>query len=56
MVLSWERALGVFRSLVETYGIEPRRLQPVGEGPLEPMPGTNPHDGGNRRVQFRVTG
>jgi outer membrane protein OmpA-like peptidoglycan-associated protein len=56
MVLSWDRALGVFRTLVETYGIEPRRLQPVGKGPLEPMPGTDPSDGANRRVQFRING
>ena len=56
MVLSWDRALGVFRTLVETYGVEPRRLQPVGKGPLEPMPGTDPGDGSNRRVQFRVNG
>ncbi|MEO6269563.1 MAG: OmpA family protein, partial [Lautropia sp.] len=45
MVLSWDRALGVFRTLVESYGIDPRRLQPVGKGPLEPMPGTAPADG-----------
>jgi|GEM_PF-2057875 len=56
MVLSWDRALGVFRTLVESYGIDPRRLQPVGKGPLEPMPGTAPADGANRRVQFRISG
>lgn len=56
MVLSWDRALGVFRSLVETYGIAPDRLQPVGKGPMDPMPGTSPGDGANRRVQFRVNG
>ncbi len=56
MVLSWDRALGVYRTLVETYGVEPRRLQPVGKGPLEPMPGTDPGDGSNRRVQFRIDG
>ena len=56
MVLSWDRALGVFRTLVESYGVEPRRLQPVGKGPLEPMPGTDPEDGSNRRVQFRISG
>ena len=56
MVLSWDRALGVFRTLVENYGIDPRRLQPVGKGPLEPMPGTLPADGANRRVQFRISG
>lgn len=54
MVLSWDRALGVFRTLVENYGIDPGRLQPVGLGPNAPMPGTRPSDGANRRVQFRV--
>ena len=56
MVLSWDRALGVFRTLVENYGVEPRRLQPLGKGPLEPMPGTDPSDGANRRGQFRISG
>lgn len=56
MVLSWDRALGVFRALVESYGIDPMRLQPIGKGPLEPMPGTMPSDGANRRVQFRISG
>lgn len=56
VVLSWDRALGVFRTLVEIYGIDPGRLQPVGKGPLEPMPGTEPSDGANRRVQFRISG
>lgn len=56
MVLSWERAMGVYRALVENFGIEPSRLQPVGKGPSEPMPGTAPTDGSNRRVQFRLNG
>ena len=56
MVLSWDRALGVFRALVETYGVEPTRLQLVARGPLEPMPGIEPRDGANRRVQFRISG
>ena len=56
MVLSWDRALGVFRTLVEGYGIDPGRLQPMGLGPNSPMPGTLPSDGANRRVQFRVNG
>lgn len=54
MILSWDRALGVFRTLVESYGVEPQRLQLQGKGPLEPMPGTDPTDGANRRVQFRI--
>ena len=56
MVLSWERAMGVYRVLVESYGIDPKRLQPVGKGPTDPMPGTQPEDGSNRRVQFRLSG
>jgi outer membrane protein OmpA-like peptidoglycan-associated protein len=56
MILSWDRALGVFRTLVESYGVEPQRLQLLGKGPLEPMPGTDPTDGANRRVQFRISG
>lgn len=56
MVLSWERAMGVYRVLVEQYGIDPARLRPSGKGPTEPMPGTAPTDGSNRRVQFRLMG
>ncbi|MGB7306514.1 MAG: OmpA family protein [Burkholderiaceae bacterium] len=56
MVLSWERAMGVYRVLVEHYGIEPTRLQLIGKGPSEPLPGTTPRDDQNRRVQFRVSG
>ncbi|MGH1360559.1 MAG: OmpA family protein [Burkholderiaceae bacterium] len=56
MVLSWERAMGVYRVLVEQYGIDPARLQPSGLGPTEPMPGLAPNDGNNRRVQFRLMG
>jgi len=54
MVLSWDRAIGVYRALVETYGVDPTRLQLLGKGPLEPLPGTEPRDGANRRVQFRI--
>jgi outer membrane protein OmpA-like peptidoglycan-associated protein len=56
MLLSWDRAYSVFKVLVERYGIDPVRLQPVGRGPLEPMPGVPPSDGMNRRVQFRIDG
>jgi outer membrane protein OmpA-like peptidoglycan-associated protein len=54
MVLSWDRAIGVYRALVESYGVEPTRLQVLGKGPLEPLPGSEPRDGTNRRVQFRI--
>ncbi len=56
MVLSWDRAIGVYRALVESYGVDPTRLQLLGKGPLEPLPGTESRDGSNRRVQFRVKG
>ncbi len=56
MMLSWDRAFSVFRLLVERYGIDPARLQPVGKGSTEPMSGTTPMDGVNRRVQFRTLG
>lgn len=56
MMLSWERAYSVFKLLVERYGIDPKRLQPIGRGPLEPMPGMAPSDARNRRVQFRLAG
>jgi outer membrane protein OmpA-like peptidoglycan-associated protein len=51
-VLSWERAVAVYRVLVERMGIEPHRLLPIGKGQSEPMPGSQPWDGRNRRVQF----
>jgi outer membrane protein OmpA-like peptidoglycan-associated protein len=56
MVLSWERAMGVYKVLVQRYGIEPKRLMPVGKGPNEPLPDKAPTSGENRRVQFRLGG
>jgi outer membrane protein OmpA-like peptidoglycan-associated protein len=56
MMLSWERAFAVFRVLVDQYGIDPARLQPIGKGSTEPLPGVSPFDGQNRRVQFRTMG
>jgi OOP family OmpA-OmpF porin len=56
MMLSWERAFAVFRTLVDQYGIDPARLQPVGKGATEPLPNVSPYDGQNRRVQFRTMG
>jgi outer membrane protein OmpA-like peptidoglycan-associated protein len=57
MVLSWERALAVYRLMVERFGVDPNRLQPAGKGAAEPLLGvtTSPHDL-NRRVQFRAIG
>lgn len=54
LVLSWDRALGVMRTLVEDYGIDAARLKPVGKGATDPLPGRSAHDGANRRVQLRV--
>lgn len=56
MMLSWERAFAMFRTLVQRYGVDPARLTPVGKGDTEPMPGTSPMEDVNRRVQFRVLG
>jgi outer membrane protein OmpA-like peptidoglycan-associated protein len=55
-MLSWERAFSVFRLMVEKYGIDPARLQPLGKGSTEPLQGLDPMNGMNRRVQFRVVG
>ena len=54
LVLSWDRALGIMRSLVEDYGIDASRLQPIGKGSADPLPGRSARDGANRRVQLRV--
>lgn len=56
MMLSWDRAFSVFRTLVTQYGIDPARLQPLGKGSTDPLPGASPFDPQNRRVQFRVFG
>ena len=52
-VLSQRRAQSVRRYLVATHGIESVRLQAVGLGEHNPLPGRNPLAGENRRVQFR---
>ena len=51
--LSQRRAQSVRRYLVATHGIESTRLQAVGLGEHDPLPGRNPLAGENRRVQFR---
>jgi outer membrane protein OmpA-like peptidoglycan-associated protein len=56
LLLSWDRALSVYRSLIERYGVEPARLQPVGRGSAEPLDGMQPTAPVNRRVQFRRIG
>lgn len=52
MILSWERAQAVYSVLISRYGIDPSRIQPVGKGMAEPLPGLAENDPRNRRVQF----
>ena len=52
----WDRAMTVFKLLVERHGIEPVRLMPVGKGSSEPLDELNPEAANNRRVQFRPLG
>jgi len=51
--LSQRRAQAVRRYLVATHGIDGSRLQAVGLGEHDPLPGSDPLAGENRRVQFR---
>lgn len=50
--LSMRRAEAVARYLVERHGIDPARLSVSGRGPDEPLPGRDPRDALNRRVEF----
>jgi len=52
-MLSQRRAQAVRRYLVATHGIDGSRLQAVGLGEHDPLPGSDPLAGENRRVQFR---
>lgn len=56
LMLSWDRAMTVFKVLVERYGIDPARLQPLGRGSMDPIDPANPEGAVNRRVQFRTMG
>lgn len=51
--LSEQRALSVARYLYEKWGIALERMKIVGYGESQPLPGTDPYDGVNRRVEFR---
>ncbi|HKX43564.1 MAG TPA: OmpA family protein [Burkholderiaceae bacterium] len=51
--LSARRAEAVKSYLVETHGIAAQRLQAVGVGKQQPIEGSDPYAGENRRVQFR---
>ncbi|MGR9052073.1 MAG: OmpA family protein [Gammaproteobacteria bacterium] len=52
MILSQSRARAVSAYLTSTYGISNSRLITKGLGESKPLPGKNPFDGANRRVQF----
>lgn len=50
--LSERRARAVSNFLIQNYGITSSRLQVVGMGEARPLPGMNPYDQLNRRVEF----
>lgn len=50
--LSEQRALTVGNYLHQRHGIAPERLQIVGLGESQPLPGIDTLDGANRRVEF----
>lgn len=56
LALSRERAFAVMNHLIDHFGVDPMRLMPMGKGPMEPLPGHEPTDPKNRRVQFRIIG
>lgn len=49
LVLSWQRALAMYMALVDTYGIDPGRLELKGWGQMRPF-GQNHAD--NRRIEM----
>jgi OOP family OmpA-OmpF porin len=51
--LSKNRAEAIKNYLIENYQIQSSRLVVKGFGESEPLQGTDPNDGVNRRVQFR---
>jgi len=50
--LSEQRALAVGQYLVDAWQIDPNRLGVEGRGKAQPLAGTDPYDGINRRVEF----
>ena len=50
--LSEQRALAVGQYLVDAWGVDPGRLGVEGRGKAQPLAGTDPYDGINRRVEF----
>lgn len=51
--LSQRRATAVKLYLVQTHGIDSRRLRDAGLGKRQPIAGSDPYAAENRRVQFR---
>jgi OOP family OmpA-OmpF porin len=52
--LSFRRATAVKQYLVYRHNISPSSLVVEGKGENDPLPGTDPYDPRNRRVQFRA--
>ncbi len=50
--LSLARAQAVKAYLVRRFDVDPQRLLVVGRGEEEPLPGRDPNDGDNRRVEL----
>jgi OmpA-OmpF porin, OOP family len=50
--LSELRALAVGQYLVDVWQVDPGRLAVEGRGKAQPLAGTDPYDGMNRRVEF----
>lgn len=50
--LSEQRALAVGQYLVDAWEIDPNRLAVEGRGEAQPLGGSDPFDGRNRRVEF----
>jgi outer membrane protein OmpA-like peptidoglycan-associated protein len=50
--LSEQRALAVGQYLVDVWQVDPSRLAVEGRGKAQPLAGTDPYDGMNRRVEF----
>jgi outer membrane protein OmpA-like peptidoglycan-associated protein len=50
--LSEQRALAVGQYLVDVWRVDPNRLGVEGRGKSQPLAGTDPFDGINRRVEF----
>ncbi|MEW5722203.1 MAG: OmpA family protein [Thermodesulfobacteriota bacterium] len=49
--LSERRALAAKQYLTANFNLDPNRLETRGKGESEPLPGFNPEDGANRRVE-----